>query len=286
MDDIVRELDKWVPPGSHLTMFNRFSCEKQIVRLKNGDPAFESLNSTGASASNNLFQMAGVLTNIATLELIQGDCTSGKQLERLGPAKFPDDFPDRVEGSRYRVEEFDTILTLSIDATVGNMDPDSRVMVSMLVMRYISEKRGVMGKTLVAEIRSPTTQELMDYTKCSDSVVGNRLIAMILAQISEDRDLGYVMEDLFSEEGMEMHVKDIRLFVGPDELLSWWELLDRCQQRNFLPVGWIRKNGNPEVSEWEAVLNPGPWNGLARNGCVGRCLGTEKNESAHHAILR
>merc|ERR1712010_62264 len=99
-------------------------------------------------------------------------------------------------------------------------------------------------RILVTEIRDPRTQELMSLTKCSDSVVGNELIAMILAQISEDRDIGYVMEDLFSEEGMEMHIKDIRLFVGPNELLNWWELIGRCMQRNMLPMGWIRKTLN------------------------------------------
>merc|ERR1712010_410528 len=115
-------------------------------------------------------------------------------------------------------------------------------------------------RILVTEIRDPRTQELMSLTKCSDSVVGNELVAMILAQISEDRDIGFVMEDLFSEEGMEMHIKDIRLFVGPDELLCWWDLVGRCQQRNMLPIGWIRKNGDPDA-EIEAVINPGPDNG-------------------------
>ena len=103
----------------------------------------------------------------------------------------------------------------------------------------------------------------MDLTGASDSVVGNQTIAMILAQISEDRDNGYVFEDFFAEEGMEMHVKDIRLFVGGDEVLSFWDLVGRCQLRNMVPIGWVRKNGNND--EWKllepmerCVLNP--WN--------------------------
>merc|ERR1719409_1824127 len=117
----------------------------------------------------------------------------------------------------------------------------------MLIMRHIEETRskktGTQGieKVLVAEILDPRTQELMSLTKCSDSVVGNELVAMILAQISEDRDIGYVMEDLFSEEGMEMHIKDIRLFVAPNEHLCWWDLVSRCRQRNMLPIGWMRE---------------------------------------------
>merc|ERR1712070_785793 len=138
-----------------------------------------------------------------------------------------------------------------------------------LVMRHIQVRRQMLAakfegvpvvpvqRILVAEIRDPRTQDLMSLTRCSDSVVGNELVAMILAQISEDRDVGYVMEDLFSEEGMEMHIKDIRLFVGPNELLNWWELIGRCMQRNMLPMGWIRKTKN-ELGEivTETTINP------------------------------
>merc|ERR1711904_550766 len=130
----------------------------------------------------------------------------------------------------------------------------------MLIMRHLQDVRGVQSRILVTEIRDPRTQKLMGLTQCSDSVVGNELVAMILAQISEDRDIGYVMEDLFSEEGCEMHIKDIRLFVAPDELLNWWDLVGRCTQRKMLPIGWIRKNGDGNA-EIEAIINPGPDNG-------------------------
>merc|ERR1712100_180220 len=129
----------------------------------------------------------------------------------------------------------------------------------MMIIRYIQQMRGVHrdDSVLVAEIKDPRTQDLMSFTKCTDAVVGNAIVAMILAQISEDRDIGFVMEDLFSEEGMEMHVKDIRLFVGPLEVLSWWDLVDRCQQRNMLPLGWIRKNGDEANRDnYDVVLNP------------------------------
>ena len=138
---------------------------------------------------------------------------------------------------------------------------DSKVMVSMLIFRELqrikaeeAEKAGLPKppeSTLVSEIRDPRTQATMDLTGASDSVVGNQTIAMILAQISEDRDNGYVFEDLFSEEGMEMHVKDIRLFVGQDETLSFWDLVSRCQMRNMIPIGWVRKDGDHQA--WQQL---------------------------------
>merc|ERR1712072_1521299 len=234
-DDLISELDKWVPKDSTLTLFNGFSEEKMKMMLENGG--------------------LKTLENITHVEYITGDPCSGKQLERLGPKKHPDDPDDRVKNSAYRVEEYRCILMLSEEGKDAGMSAGSRVMVSMLVMRHIQEQRGVEGRILVTEIRDPRTQELMSLTRCSDSVVGNELVAMILAQISEDRDIGYVMEDLFSEEGMEMHIKDIRLFVAPDEVLCWWDLVGRCMIRHMLPIGWIRKEGS-DNNEWTALINP------------------------------
>merc|ERR1711871_46955 len=253
-DDLITELDKWVPENSCLTLPNNHSPAQMKKMLNDGGMPQP--------------------VNIKTIEYIMGDPCSGKTLDRLGPKKHDSEPDERVEGSAYRLEEYDSILVLQEQfSKAEGMSADSRVMVSMLVMRHIQVKRGKTLRILVSEIRDPRTQDLMALTKCSDSVVGNELVAMILAQISEDRDIGYVMEDLFSEEGMEMHIKDVRYFVAPDELLNWWDIVGRCQQRNMLPIGWIRKGDDAEAigavdangRPLQAIVNPGPDNGYNKD---------------------
>jgi len=235
-DDLITELDKWVPENSSLTLLNHYT-EAQMRRML-----------ADGGMPNPV--------NIKTIEYLTGDPCSGKTIDGLGPKQDPSERDDRVPNSAYRIEQYDSILMLSEqNSKSGGMSADSRVMVSMLVMRHIQMTRKVSKRILVTEIRDPRTQDLMSLTKCSDSVVGNELVAMILAQISEDRDIGFVMEDLFSEEGMEMHIKDIRLFVAPEELLCWWDIVGRCIQRNMLPIGWIRKGGLSS-DEWDATINP------------------------------
>merc|ERR1711865_751123 len=241
-DDLITELDKWVPAGSSLTLLNHHDEAKQKELLAEG----------------------GIkdLVNIQNLEYLTGDPCSGKLLERLGPMDLsrqkedPASEPEDDRLGTFRIEAYNSILMLSEEESgESGMCADSRVMVSMLVMRHLQQARHQAKRVLVSEIRDPRTQELMSLTKCSDSVVGNELVAMILAQISEDRDIGYVMEDFFSEEGMEMHTKDVRMFVGPGEELCWWDLIGRCMIRHMLPIGWIRKQGS-DNTPWEAELNP------------------------------
>merc|ERR1711957_838726 len=206
---------------------------------------------------------------------MSGDPTNVKTLKGLGIPAGDRGADDAWGVGGLTIEQYQSIIVL---ATVPGEDcpdglsGDSKVMVSMLIFRELQRQKKQKAQeegrevppesSLVSEIRDPRTQATMNLTDCSDSVVGNQTIAMIMAQISEDSDNAFVFEDLFSEEGMEMHVKDIRLFVGGDEVLSFWDLVGRCQQRNMIPIGWVRKDGNHEA--WlqkpaleRCVLNPG-----------------------------
>jgi len=244
-DDMLMELDKWCPEGSVLTILSnhyytedafedeerqREIIEEQITELKEGgmDKFWDD--------TTQQFKME----NIVQVEFRLGDPTTRRVLEEM------------------EVHTYDSAMVLATETTLASdpLSADSRVMVCMLLLRSIQMQQSISGATLVSEILDPRTQDIMSVTRCSDSVVGNKLVSMILAQISEERDVGYVIEDLFSAEGCEMHTKDVRAFCAPDEKLSFYDMLNRCQQRGMTLMGWIRKEGNPDTAAWEAVVNP------------------------------
>merc|ERR1712159_604221 len=111
--------------------------------------------------------------------------------------------------------------------------------------------------TVISEILDPRTAELIKLAKTDDHIVSNELISMALGQMSEQADLGPLIEDLFSEEGNEMHIKDVRLFAYEGETLSFWEIMNRARQRCEVAIGYQRRedflNGAPEKG---LVLNP------------------------------
>lgn len=237
-DDMITELDKWVPLGSHLTLLNDIMDPDEEL-----DPVEYQKSCLAAGGLADL-------QNIKQVDFLHGDPTNIKILDGLG---------GKTGG--LSIEHYNSTILLCLESSSAEgLGADSRVMVSMLVMRHLQQSRGVAEAVLVSEIRDGRTNALMDLTKCSDSIVGNDLVAMMLAQVSEDRDNGYVLEDLFSEEGMEMHIKDIRLFAAPGEMLSFWDLIGRCQLRNMIPIGWIRKASTPGWSTLpameKAVINP------------------------------
>lgn len=257
-DDMIMELDKWCHPGSCLTILSNHGVDPDD--LEQTDEAviemqIDELKSGGMDEFWDQGKQQFKMENIVEVNFQIGDPTVRRVLEDMDL--------DSYDAGMVLASEPDT--RLASDA----LGADSRVMVSMLLLRSIQVMRGTDGATLVSEILDPRTQDLMSLTKCSDSVVGNKLVSMILAQISEERDIGYVVEDLFSPEGCEMHLKDVRMFCAPNETLSFWDMVNRCQDRDepMTLMGWIRKDDNPESSTWEAVVNPADkdtkliWNG-------------------------
>jgi ion channel POLLUX/CASTOR len=258
-DDMIMELDKWCTKGSVLTIVsNHLMTEtgdpEQVIaeqkqELRDGGELSEYWVEDGPLMPGGGFRME----NIEEIVFKVGDPTTRRCLEELD------------------LENYDSGMVLSTEpesrVAESSFAADSRVMVSMLLLRSIQLVRGTEGGVLVSEILDPRTIEVMSLTKCSDSVVGNKLVSMMLAQISEARDIGYVIEDLFSAEGCEMHCKDVRMFCAPDETLSFWDLVGRCQQRNMTLMGWIRKDESPDSAKWVAEINPAdkdtrlPWVG-------------------------
>ena len=88
---------------------------------------------------------------------------------------------------------------------------------------------------------------------------GDGLISMALGQMSEENDLGPLIDDLFSEAGNEIHIKDVRLYADTSkpESLTFWENMNRARQRCEVAIGYQRGidvvNG---VKEKGVVLNP------------------------------
>jgi len=261
---MIMELDKWVPNGSRLFLLSEASPADQEDELKGG---YQGMGEDGKDWEPSAF---------VSVEYMSGDPTNVKTLKGLGTASGDRSAEDFWGIGGLTIEQYQSIIVLATvpgEDCADGLSGDSKVMVSMLIFRELQYQKREQAKeegreappesSLVSEIRDPRTQATMNLTDCSDSVVGNQTIAMIMAQVSEDSDNAFVFEDLFSEEGMEMHVKDIRLFVGGDEVLSFWDLVGRCQLRNMVPIGWVRKNGNHD--EWKTldamercVLNP--WN--------------------------
>ncbi|KAK9082772.1 hypothetical protein Scep_029243 [Stephania cephalantha] len=169
-----------------------------------------------------------------------------------------------------------SIILILADESVEDsaIQADSRSLATLLLIRDIQAKRlpyreSMLGRgsfsqgswmgemqqasdksVIISEILDPRTKNLLSMSKISDYVLSNELVSMALAMVAEDRQINDVLEELFAEEGNEMHIRQANLYLREDEELSFYEILLRARQRKEIVIGYRLSNAE------RAVINP------------------------------
>lgn len=220
LDDMINEIDKWVSPGSKLTSFAMADPSERMQVLIDGglSDKFENM----------------------TLVNLQGNPVVMRHLEE-----------------KITIADYTSIIVLTESVNEDNepltpLNCDSRTLVTVLLIRDIQKKCNAKG-ALVCEILDPRTENLLALAKLDDYLSSNDLVSMALAQVAKESDIHGLLEDIFSPEGDEMHIKDIRNYATPGETLSWWEITARARMRGQVAMGFMK----PEIGDGIPILNPG-----------------------------
>ncbi|XXU96872.1 potassium transporter TrkA [Sorangium sp. So ce1153] len=158
----------------------------------------------------------GELRNL-TVRLEQGDTTDRRTL-------------DRVVGA------YDHVVTLSYADALDPQEADARTLITLLHLRDIEAKRG-QSFSIVSEMLDVRNRELAEVAQADDFIVSDKLVSMMLAQISENRDLAAVFEDLFDPEGSELYLKPAGDYVRLGRPVTFATVVEAARRRGEVAVG-------------------------------------------------
>jgi beta-glucosidase-like glycosyl hydrolase len=76
------------------------------------------------------------------------------------------------------------------------------------------------GPKIITQVLNSENQQLINQTDVDDFIISNRLITMVLAQLSEEPKIRLLYDDIFSEDGKEIYVKPAHLYFDsfPQEI--------------------------------------------------------------------
>lgn len=137
---------------------------------------------------------------------------------------------------------YDTILILSQDA--GQFDAekvDGDTLMILLILRRLAVclEGSARKTTILTQVFNSENQELLTRTDADDFIISNRLITMMLAQLSEQPGIKRFYDDLFSEEGSEIYIKPAGLYFGSLPVTkSFIEIMACADARDEICLGW------------------------------------------------
>lgn len=173
-----------------------------------------------------------------TVEFVQGDTTSRAVLDSLN------------------VTEFDHILLLCEREHLDPAESDAETLISLLHLRNISEKSGK-DLSVVSEMLDGRNRALAEVTKADDFIVSDKMISLLISQISQNKQLMRVFDDLFQADGSEIYLKPAELYAQPGQPVDFYSVLDMARRRGEVALGYriVAEQFNPDKA-YGVVLNP------------------------------
>lgn len=135
-----------------------------------------------------------------------------------------------------RAEPPDHVIVLCYKERLSEAQADARVLLTLLHLRGAIDSAGA-ETNIVAELLDERDVDLSPSSSRDEFIVSERLTALLMAQLSENRDLAPVFDDLLDEEGAEIYLKPARLYAAPGRV-PFRDLVAAAASRGEIALGY------------------------------------------------
>lgn len=170
-----------------------------------------------------------------------------------------------IETAFQRVDEFDVdtmrnllgkisqnVLILS-DKDIDPEEADSEALLKLIEISTVKQELNL-DISLTSEIQNSANQKLASMIGSEDFVVGSNIVSLMTAQISQNRNIAALFEDLLDADGSEMYIKPALIYVKPDTPVDFHTITCAASRRGEIAVGY--KTVDPVTKEQTIVTNP------------------------------
>jgi voltage-gated potassium channel Kch len=166
------------------------------------------------------------------------------------------DITDRRVLDGLGVASYDHVIVLGDPDGTDPNATDSKTLVTLLHLREIAERSG-QGFSIVSEMLDVRNRELAEVTGADDFIVSDHLASLMMCQVSENRELSTVFEDLISAEGSELYLKPATDYVSAGVPLNFHTAVEAARRRGEIAVGYrLRSETTDADSSYGVYLNP------------------------------
>ncbi|MGW2642028.1 CASTOR/POLLUX-related putative ion channel [Streptomyces sp. NPDC001348] len=169
-------------------------------------------------------------------QVIESDAYSGAELAltlHRGDVTRPETL------RRLDVHSYDSVIVLGQDPAPGQPPdaPDDRTLVTLLLLRQLEEATG-QELPVVTELIDDRNRALAPVGPGADVIISGKLIGLLMAQISQNRHLAAVFEELFSADGAGVRLRPATDYVLPGRETSFATVVAAARQRGECAIGY------------------------------------------------
>jgi len=157
---------------------------------------------------------------------------------------------------------YDTVIILPQNPDVRAAEKnDTDTLIILMMLRQIKTMHHHQNTNtkVISQILKSDNQDLTSQTEIDDFICSNRLIDMIIAQLSEQPAIKDVFDSFFNNDGSEIYIKPLKYYVKQTDIqiYTFMDLADLAYKRDEICMGICLKRYNKDLSKnFGVVLNP------------------------------
>jgi hypothetical protein len=186
---------------------------------------------------------------------VDGDPVDGAgELHRLTATATRRNPTDRSALEALDPGRFQHVIVLAAD-DISPHHADSQTLTTLLHLRDMKERAGH-AYAIVSELNDEANRRLAQVTRADDFVVGTKLIALLLAQLSKNRHLDRVFGELFDAHGANVHLRPAGDYLVPGATANFATVIEAASRRGETALGYRRQAQAHRQPDFGVILNP------------------------------
>lgn len=144
---------------------------------------------------------------------------------------------------------FDEVIVLGYRDSLSPDQADARTLLTLLAFKQVQQVEQLGPVRMVAELLDQRHAPLAQATGADDFIVSDELTSLMIAQLSEQRSLQAIFDDLFDKTGCSLELRSARLY-GAEQASTFGQVVASASTMQQSAIGYrITHTG-------EVVVNP------------------------------
>ena len=145
-------------------------------------------------------------------------------------------YSDRKTLEDVKFQEFDHVLIQGN----ANLDIEEADTITLSTLIYLREIRDKSGKyfPIITELFDSANHELIQSAESDDFIISDNIISAAVTQISENKLLADVFNELFRPEGVEIYLRPAENYVKLDNNINFYTVLESAKRKGETAIGY------------------------------------------------
>jgi ion channel POLLUX/CASTOR len=150
---------------------------------------------------------------------------------------------------------FEHVILLSY-SDLPIQEADAKTLITLLHLRNLADAAGV-RLSIVSEMMDLRNRALAQIARADDFIVSDKLVSLMMSQLSENKNLERVFKVLFSSEGSEIYIRPMTDYIRLGSTVDFYTVLEAAAQRGETAIGYrLMKHADDKDHGYGVNVNP------------------------------